>query len=390
VLPAIEQITRHQPRWASTLASVLAATDPAAADATLRAAMTDAATRGDYRDAAVAAGRLLDLCRDSGRLAEALDLAGQMASYTRQAGLGPWSQLADEGQRLQVLAAMGRNRQVLDEVTRLRDHMTTLPATPGSNEAISPWNIREALLATGRNAARLLGQYADALSLNADQIAIMRGRRAPATDIARTRYNDYFPLLRLGRTDEALAVLLDCRQVFQDAHDIRMLGKTLSALADTEDQRGHGDAALRLERDALRYEYLAGDADAIAVSYHNLGLYLRRHARQPAPALASHLAAALIRSVAGKGGTGTGSATNSAREAATDLRELGTGTVPPADVADLCRQVGDIPGTNLPGLIAALSPDPDTAEQALRDLIGQVRELAAAAPTDADPGPQPH
>ena len=51
-------------------------------------------------------------------------------------------------------------------------------------------------------------------------------------------------------------------------------------------------------------------------------------------------------------------------------------------MADLCRQLGDIPGTDLPGLIAALSPDPETAEQALRDLIAQAQELAAAPLSD--------
>lgn len=62
-----------------------------------------------------------------------------------------------------------------------------------------------------------------------------------------------------GRTGQALNLLLDCLQVFHDTCDILGLGKTLSALADTEDQRGHGDAALRLARDALRCEYLAAD-----------------------------------------------------------------------------------------------------------------------------------
>ena len=73
-----------------------------------------------------------------------------------------------------------------------------------------------------------------------------------------------------------------------------MIGKTLSALADTEDERGHGEAALRLERDALRHRYRADDVAGIAVSYHNLGNYLHRHPHQSATALASHLADALI------------------------------------------------------------------------------------------------
>ena len=191
-------------------------------------------------------------------------------------------------------------------------------------------------------------------------------------DIARTRFNDYSPLLRLGRAEEALAVLLEVRQVFEDAHDIGALGATLGALAEAEDQRGHGDAAVRLERDALRYSYLAGDVTAIRGSYHNLGNYLRRRIRQPGPALASHLAAALTGTLASIDDEG-----RSVRAASFDLRELGRDAIPPHDVADLCDRLADIPGTDLPGLIARLSPDPETAEQALRDLTAQAVTTSA-------------
>jgi hypothetical protein len=37
---------------------------------------------------------MVNLLRDTGRLSEALELAGQRAQYTRHAGLGPWNQLA--------------------------------------------------------------------------------------------------------------------------------------------------------------------------------------------------------------------------------------------------------------------------------------------------------
>jgi hypothetical protein len=156
-----------------------------------------------------------------------------------------------------------------------------------------------------------------------------------------------------------------------------MIGNILGALSDIEDQRGHGEAALRLVRDALRYKYLADDVTDIAVGYHNYGDYLRRHARQPAPALASHLAAALIRALIGIGGENSGSVGDSMQRAATDLRELGTAAVPPADVADLDRQLGDIPGTDLPGLIHRLCPEAARAEQAFHDLVEQAQALAA-------------
>ena len=54
--------------------------------------------------------------------------------------------------------------------------MDTLPATPGPDETATPWNVREMLLDTGRNAARQLGRWSDALDLNAALIASMRDR----------------------------------------------------------------------------------------------------------------------------------------------------------------------------------------------------------------------
>jgi hypothetical protein len=235
----------------------------------------------------------------------------------------------------------------------------------------------------GRSAAIELGRWDDALELNADVLESMSNRHASATEIAPIRFSDYGPLLRLGRTDEALGLLQGCRQVFQDAHDTQALGKVFSALADTEYQRGHGDTALRLERDALRYKYLAGDVPGITRSYHNLGNYFHKHVREAAPAIASHLASALIEVLSGTDDDG-----QSARPAAIDLYAFGSAATPPHDVDGLCDRLADIPGTDLPRLIAALSPDPETAERVLRDLIAQALELAATlvAGTPESPG----
>jgi tetratricopeptide (TPR) repeat protein len=371
-LPALQQIARHEPRHAGALARVLQVISPAAAEAATRGFLDAAVARGDYGAASVAAERLSDLCRIAGRLAEALQFAGQQAEYVRQAGLGPWNQLWSEVQRLHVLNEMGQASEVLDQARLLRGRMEALSGMPEPDDAVSVPNVRERLLDAGRDAARQLGQWQEALDMNAAIVASLRGRRAPAATVAWARFGDYGPLLNLGRADEALALLLDCRQVFEEAGDTAWLGKTLSALADTEYRRGHGDAAIRLERDALRYKYLAGDVHGIAVGYHNLGNFLHLHARRGSPALASHLTAALIHALAG-----TGLADDSAGAAAEDLRVFGGDAVAPGDVADLCGRLADIPGTDLSSLVASLSPGPETAEQALRDLITQAKELAA-------------
>ena len=375
VLPALRAIAASgQVPWvAGVLAQVLELIDPAAAEHQMRAFLDAALARGDYRSASTAIGYLIGQYRSSGRLTEALTLVEKQGVYTRRAGLGPWTQLSDDVWRLQVLNEMGQAEQVFGEVQRLREHMKSLPAIPDQSETAIPWAVREALLNAGHYAARQLGRWSDALELDAEVIASMRARGAPATEIARSKFNDYYPLIRLGRIDDAMAVLRECRQVFENAHDIPMLGKVLGALADIEDKRGHGDAAISLQRDTLRYMYLGGDVLDIAIGHHNLGYILHRYARQPASALAHHLAAALIFALAG-----ADRVDESARLAAVDLRAVHDDVAAPANVTDLCRQAAEVTGVDLRRLLTSLAPDPDTAEQTLQELTVRVQALAAA------------
>ena len=69
--------------------------------------------------------------------------------------------------------------------------------------------------------------------------------------------------------------------MFEATNNIPRLGKTLSALADVEDELGHGERAVDLERDALRFSYLAGDPEAIGISHHNLANYLQPRGADP-------------------------------------------------------------------------------------------------------------
>jgi tetratricopeptide (TPR) repeat protein len=381
VLPSLRVITAavadtpDEAAAAELLAQALQRIDPAAAGQQLRAALDAAIGRHDYEAVTIMAGHLINHLRDRGRLAEALALTEKKVGYTRQAGLGPWTQLGDQIRRLQILGLMGQAQHVLDEVNQLRAHMDTLPADSQQPETARPWIVRETLFDVGRSAASQLGAWQEALELNAANAASEQARGAPASQLARTRFNDYAPLLRLGRLDDALAVLLACRQAFQDVGDLNALGHTLSALADLEDRRGHGQAAISLEQDALRFLYPSLDPAGIAVSHNNLGNYLRRHARQPRAALAHHLTTALLRAITGSTGTA-----DPVGAAAHDLQLLGEDAALPSDVAGLCRQVAEVPGADLARLLTALTDGPAVAEQAYQELTARVRATAAAPP----------
>jgi hypothetical protein len=67
--------------------------------------------------------------------------------------------------------------------------------------------------------------------------------------------------------------------------------------------------------------------------------------------------------------------------AARDL-QAGSDSMVPADVAGLCSRVGQVPGVHLDQLLAALT-DVQAAEDALRELIAQVRARAAGLPPTA-------
>jgi tetratricopeptide (TPR) repeat protein len=325
----------------------------------------------DYQAASAMAGDLAWIYMRSGQFDKALRMAERCIGYTRQTHWGPWTQLADEVQRLQILAFMGQAEQVLSDVERLRAQADALPGTGNQPETVEPWTVRERLLDAGRTAALQLKRWAKAVELNTAVADSERARAAAETEIARTRFNSCGPLLQLGQLDEALRLLRECRGIFDRAHDDRMLGNVFSMLAAAERSRGHGEVALGLARDALRYGYLADDVDSIPISHFNLGTYLREDAGDPRDALAHHLAAALIYAV-----TGGQYLEQSVRAAAADLQRFPDASGVPGDVAELCRRVGEVPGARLGKLLARLAPDPEALQRMLGELITQVGALA--------------
>lgn len=383
LLPTAQLIAEHDPAQAPVLATILQVVDPDAAAALIHEFRDAAVARGDHKEAGAAAARLAMVYGQAGRWPEALTFADQNVDYIERARHGPWTRLSGELLRLQVLCMMGQTAQALEKIRKLRrnNRAPGYPVHPSADEPVDPWNVWEGLLQTGRNAAIDTEQWQDAVTFGADLAAGMRARNVPAEVSAEARLPDYLPLLRLGRLDEALELVLTCHQVAVDAGYVELLSDATSALAEIENARGNRDAAMRLEYDSLRYSYLSlQGADFIdrvvniAVSYHNLGNYLG--ARMPTEALHSHLASTLLEALTGDGENSDRGA-NSVHAAAADLREFGGGAVPPYDIADLCARLAHIPGTDLFGLVARLCPDPAAAEQILHDLVVQVRELAS-------------
>jgi tetratricopeptide (TPR) repeat protein len=352
------------------------------AETMMRDVLRQAAEREQFRLASSTAGDLVNLLRTTGRPEEALALVGTMQGYARQAGSGPRTQLGGEVLRLQLLAELGRYEEVLQAVQQRRAEMRQPPEDSGQEEDVHPWQVWEGILDAGQAAALRLGRWEEALALNAENTASAVARGAPRLEVTRVRYNDYGPLLRLGRYAEAQALLQHCREVYEAEEATRELGFLFGALADLEDKLGHPDRAVAHEHTALRYAYLLGDPGACAARHFNLAHSLGRSGGPAGPALAHRLASAMIRSQ-----TASGRLPAALHGLAIHLSHF-VGAAPPlpADFAELCRLVEEVEGVRFRELFDRLPKDrAATGDDALR----QVLELARALPAGEAGPPAP-
>jgi hypothetical protein len=92
--------------------------------------------------------------------------------------------------------------------------------------------------------------------------------------VARTHLMRYFPLLHLGRLDEAQRVIESCLIVFRSMGDLQTESKALSALADLWNMRGDHEQAAGLERQVLAVCNQLPDLADRSISHSHLANYL--------------------------------------------------------------------------------------------------------------------
>jgi tetratricopeptide (TPR) repeat protein len=190
------------------------------AEQELRAVIERAAARREFQTASAASTNLANLLLQVGRYDEALRAVERMADYTKRAGLGPWTQLMDEGQRLQILDLRGESKAVSRRVMELREQMKTFPDPAEPNESAPIWKVRELILDIGRSSASRLQEWLQALDFSREIQQSVKERGGTSLDLARTAFNDYGPLLRLERYDEAGRLLSYCRDVFEQENSL--------------------------------------------------------------------------------------------------------------------------------------------------------------------------
>jgi hypothetical protein len=352
------------------LGAALRKVDPDEAEAWLLLAYYQAITEDDHQIASTTAGELATLLRDQGRLLDALAMASQKIEHTGRAGFGLWTQLSDQGRRLQILHLLGHHEQVLIELPALRVEMAGLPDERAHNDRVNPWNVRECVLDLGRLSALALERWDDALDLNDEIVRTKQRRGASTSEIAGSRCHDYLPLFHLGRLTDADQLLRDCQDLLATARDITQLAVVYGARADLEDRRHHPGKAVKFQRTALHLWYLHPDPRVISTAHHHLANYLSRTGGDPAEQRAHRLTAALLDHLTGD----TSGLTRTLGTLSAELRSVTSGPETPAlpaTLREVIRLVDADNGICLGNLVAALCRDLATAEHALADLLSQ-------------------
>ncbi len=130
-----------------------------------------------------------------------------------------------------------------------------------ANQALERWQPCLDLLAESEQAERDLGETEQKL--------------------ARTRFNQYGPLTRMGRLNEAQDILESCLAVFGKEEAIAGQAGAASGLADVWNERGDTRQAAGLERQALVLRNRLPDPADRAISHGNLAAYLEKAGQRP-------------------------------------------------------------------------------------------------------------
>lgn len=349
--------------------------DPARGLADGQVLLDDATAAGRDDVVRMVASDLVNAYRAAGRLSD----AARMVELTGREDDHPWARLGQERERLRILDLSGKHGEALIGADRCLREAEDLPEDGPAAQGAMPWHIREGLLNTAGSAASHLRQWDLAIDYWERLAALQRARNAYPRDLAITRFNSVGPLRGLGRTDEALVVLRECRAVFEAQRDSKILGLLLSELSDIEDQRGEYASALDTRLGVLRIAYHGGDPLGIAGAHRGYAGALQRDPERATEMAAHHLADAVIRVLIGNGEL-WGPILALAREP--------DGTRRPGSVDELVSITDRLDGVRLDDLLRRLAPDPDERANALGAFTRQAATRRRPLDGPRDDGPE--
>ncbi|HEX3555412.1 MAG TPA: tetratricopeptide repeat protein [Thermoanaerobaculia bacterium] len=283
---AAEQVPPGQARWRmrTNLADALRQGGrPDAALPFYEQAAEEAETAEDWSDMGVICQNWASGLGDVGRLDDAKATYRRSAEAQRRAGSPRVNVLLSEFEALRVDVMQGEAERALPEIeSRLQEvrgwwrrhrEGETVPEAP---DAVALGRALTGGLDIAKDANQALERWEACLGLLTELEEAERALGEGEHEMARTRFNRYGPLLRLGRLDEAQEVLESCLEIFRAVGDLSMEAKSLSALSDLWNEREDREQAVGLGRQALAARNRLSDLVGRSISHGNLANYLDR------------------------------------------------------------------------------------------------------------------
>ena len=203
------------------------------------------------------------------------------------------------------------------------------------------------------------------MGYNVEMAAFAEARGATNLELAKIKFNDYVPHLRLKQFKEASTIIRICKDTFDKEKDIKGISYGFGALADLSFCQSQVDQAIRFEEISLRHSYLYGDPSGISLSHNNLAFYHRNLGSRIA---IDHGLAALIICYQ----MNSGMIASSSKEFAMDFAEFGPEALPES-FDQLCNRVEQVVGVRFRELWQRLPKRAEDGDQLLKALIEAAR-----------------
>ena len=297
-----EQVPAGRERWALrvNLADALRlAGQPDHALPFYAQAAAEAEDAGHWADVGVICGNWANALLMCGQLDAAKAMRLREADATRKAGRPQVEIIGSELEALRIDVYQGNAAAALPEIeTRLnaaRGWWARARAGETVADAPDPVLLARALVSgldVAHQANHTLKRWDACLTLLTGIEQTKREMGASQREQARTRYNQYGPLMKLGWLAEAQRVVEACLAVFADAGELTAQSAALSALASIWQECGDLAQAIALERQALSIRNRLPDPSDRAISHCNLANYLVKMGK--AEDETRHLLAAII------------------------------------------------------------------------------------------------
>jgi len=235
----------------------------------------------------------------AGELAQAAETYMRSAEAGRKAGATAADMISSELEAYRIALYQGHSEQALPEIERrlqqLRGWWRQTQQGQSPAEAPDQELLQRALIGAldvARAAHQRLENWQASLDLLQETAELQQARGDSEQEQARTLFNSYSPLLRLGRLDQAQALLERCLEVFKQADDVIRQARTLGSLAEVWNQRGSRLQAIALAQQVLAmFEHFDAPQER-AISHGNLASYLAEAGDYPA--CAAHRLAEII------------------------------------------------------------------------------------------------